>query len=94
KPGLSYVRRLLFAPHWDTVERWYPGAQAFIAGSVEPGQTLVAIDEETAMVGDGASWDVLGRSGVHLLRDGGWTHVPAGRGFTLPLEVGGPDRAP
>lgn len=90
KPGLSYVRRLLFAPHWDTVERWYPGAQAFIAGSVEPGQTLVAIDEETAMVGDGIAWTVLGRSGVHLLRDGDWTHRRAGDAFALPFELGRP----
>lgn len=93
KPGLSYVRRLLFAPHWDTVERWFPGAQAFIAGSLLPGQTLVAIDEETAMVGDGGSWTVLGRSGVHLLRDGEWTDVSSGRDFVLPLELDRPDRA-
>jgi cyanophycinase len=90
KPGLSYVRGLLFAPHWDTVERWYPGAQAFIAASIQPGQTLVAIDEDTAMVGDGAAWSVLGRSGVHLLRDGEWTDVHAGEGFPLPLELDRP----
>jgi len=87
KPGLSYVRRLLFAPHWDTVERWYPGAQRFIVASLQPGQTLVAIDEETAMVGDGLAWTVLGRSGVHLHRDGAWVDHPAGDGFELPLEL-------
>ena len=92
KPGLSYVRRLLFAPHWDTVERWYPGAQAFIAGSLAPEQTLVAIDEETAMVGDGVAWSVLGRSGVHLLQDGGWTDLHEGQVFTLPLELDRPGR--
>lgn len=90
KPGLSYVRGLLFAPHWDTVERWFPGAQAFIAGSLRPGQTLVAIDEETAMVGDGVAWSVLGRSGVHLLRDGRWTDLHEGQDFTLPLELDRP----
>lgn len=91
KPGLSYVRRLLFAPHWDAVEQWYPGAQAFIAGSLEPGQTLIAIDEATAMVGDGTSWTVLGRSGVHLLRDGDWTDLRSGGDFRLPLELASPD---
>ncbi len=90
KPGLSYVRGVLFAPHWDTVEQWYPGARAFIAGSLEPGRTLVAIDEQTAMVGDGASWTVLGRSGIHLLRDGAWTDVRSGEGFALALELGAP----
>ena len=87
KPGLAYVRRVLFAPHWDTVEVWFPGAQAFIASSVAPGQTLVAIDEGTAMLGDGAAWTVVGRSGVHLLRDGEWTHAHAGDGFGLSLEL-------
>jgi cyanophycinase len=87
KPGLSYVRRILFAPHWDMVETWFPGAQAFIASSLGPGQTLVAIDEKTAMVGDGRRWEVLGRSGVHLCRDGAWTDQPAGDGFDLPLEL-------
>ncbi len=80
KPGLSYVRRVLFAPHWDMVEQWFPGAQTFIVSSLEPGQTLVAIDEQTAMVGDGRRWDVLGRAGVHLHRDGAWTDHPAGDG--------------
>ena len=87
KPGLSYVRRALFAPHWDVVDTWFPGAQAFIAASVAPGQTLVAIDEGTAMVGDGVGWSVLGRSGVHLLLDGTWSHHAAGARFELPLEI-------
>ncbi len=87
KPGLSYVRRLLFAPHWDAVEQWFPGAQAFIVASLEPGQTLVAIDEHTAMVGDGVRWDVLGRAAVHVHRDGAWVDHPAGEGFELALEL-------
>lgn len=90
KPGLSYVRRLLFAPHWDTVEQWFPGAQAFIVSSLGPGQTLVAIDEQTAMVGDGHHWDVLGRAGVHMFRDGAWVDHPAGDAFELPLELSRP----
>jgi cyanophycinase len=88
KPGLAYVRRALFAPHWDMVETWFPGAQAFIVSSLEPGQTLIAIDENTAMVGDGARWNVLGRSGVHAYRDGTWTELPSGSSFELPLELG------
>lgn len=86
--GLGYVRGVLFAPHWDTVERWYPGAQAFIAASLRPGETLVAIDEETAMAGDGSAWSVLGRSAVHVYRDGRFRTVPAGEGFELALELG------
>jgi cyanophycinase len=88
KPGLGYARRVLFAPHWDVVDSWIPGAQAYIAGSVEPGQTLVAIDEDTAMVGDGTDWEVLGGAGVHLLTDGAWTDHTAGATFALPIELG------
>ncbi len=90
KPGSSYVRGVLFAPHWDTVERWYPGAHAFIQRSVRPGETLVGIDEATAMVGDGATWEVLGRSAVHVYRAGRWMRAPAGERFRLPLEMGPP----
>ncbi len=79
---------VLFAPHWDTVERWYPGAQACITASLRPGETLVAIDEETAMAGDGSAWSVLGRSAVHVYRDGRFRTVPAGEGFELALELG------
>jgi cyanophycinase-like exopeptidase len=88
KPGLGYVRGALFAPHWDMVDTWFPGAREKIAGSVGPGRTLVAIDEETAMVGDGERWDVLGRSGLHVLRDGEWSHHPAGATVELPLTLG------
>jgi cyanophycinase len=88
KPGLGYVRRALFAPHWDVVDSWIPGAQEYIAASIEPGQTLIAIDEDTAMVGDGSHWEVFGRAGVHLLGDGAWTHHASGATFELPIEVG------
>lgn len=83
-------RGVLLAPHWDTVERWYPGARAFIAGSLRPGETLVATHEATAMVGDGSAWSVLGRAAVHVYREGGWMRVPAGERFALPLELGPP----
>jgi len=89
KPGLGYVRDVLFAPHWDMVDTWFPGATEKIAASVEPDRTLVALDEETAMVGDGARWEVLGRSGVHLLRDGEWSHHPAGARVELALSLDG-----
>jgi len=90
KPGLGFVRRVLFAPHWDMVEVWFPGAQASIVSAVRPGHTLIAIDEETAMVGDGRSWQVLGRSGIHVLSDGAWTDHPVGARFDLPLDLARP----
>ena len=88
KPGLGYVRRTLFGPHWDVLDRWVPGARDMIAASVPEGGTLVAIDEDTAMVGDGRAWDVVGRQGVHVLRGGEWSEHPDGTSFELTLDLG------
>jgi cyanophycinase-like exopeptidase len=88
-PGMNYVRNALFAPHWDIVDTWIPGATEFIAGSVRPGQTFIALDEETAMLGDGQSWRVTGTAKIHVLRDGEWTRYADGDAFELPLEIAG-----
>jgi cyanophycinase len=87
KPGLGTFRRLLFGPHWDTVDGWIPGTTAFITGLVGQGETLVGLDERTAMVGDGSDWDVVGVAAIHVYRDGTWTRHDAGGSFHLPLEL-------
>jgi cyanophycinase len=86
KQGLGFVRGMLFAPHWDTVNQWFPGATDYIAASVEPGDVLIAQDEDTAMVGDGERWSVLGEAAIHVLRDGEWAHHRAGDAFELPFR--------
>jgi cyanophycinase len=86
KPGLGFVQEMLFAPHWNTVDQWFPGATGFIAASVKPGEVLVAQDEDTAMIGDGTAWSVVGDAGIHVLRDGTWTDHGAGDTFTLPFR--------
>jgi hypothetical protein len=58
-----------------------PGLTAMIISMIPPGTLLVAIDENTAMIGDGTIWTVSGESQVHLLEDGTWTHHVAGEGF-------------
>ena len=40
KPGLGLVPRTVFAPHWDMVDTWIPGATEFIVSSVPEGFTL------------------------------------------------------
>ena len=52
------------------------------------GTTLVGIDEETAIVGDGARWTVTGRGAVHLIADGTRSAHPAGHSFDLGLSPG------
>ena len=85
KPGLGYVRNTLFAPHWDIVDDWVQGARAAITAAAPPGGTLVALDENTAMVGDGAAWTVHGRQGIHLYRGGSWSDHVEGDTFDFSL---------
>jgi cyanophycinase-like exopeptidase len=89
-PGLGHFPEILFAPHWDIVETWIPGAHAFIAAATPAGGTLVAIDEQTALVGDGTQWSTHGVGGVYLHRDGAWVgEYRAGDRWELPMLVGG-----
>jgi cyanophycinase len=85
KPGLGLVPRTVFAPHWDIVDTWMPGAGDFIVGSVPPGYVFVGLDEDTAMLGDGTSWEVVGKSGVHVRADGASATYRAGDRFELAL---------
>lgn len=91
QPGLGLVRSTMFGPHWDIVDTWVPGASGFIVSSVPEGDAFVGIDEETAMLGDGLRWQVQGRGGVHVRRDGSFeTHV-AGATFELAFATGAAD---
>jgi cyanophycinase len=90
KPGLGYFPEVLFAPHWDMVERWIPGAQAFIQAAAPEGGSLIALDEHTAMVGDGGTWDVYGRGTIGVFEGGAWAEpYAAGASFAKPLADGG-----
>jgi cyanophycinase len=88
KPGLGYVRRALFGPHWDIVDTWIPGATDLIVSTVLDGEVFVGIDERTAMVGDGTDWWVSGAARVHVRREGAWTRTGDGTTLELPLEIG------
>jgi cyanophycinase-like exopeptidase len=84
QPGLGVFPGVWFGPHWDALDSYVPGLTGFIVASVPAGRTLLAIDEDTALVGDGDEWSVLGRSAAHIYRDGEWGHHPSGTSFTLP----------
>ncbi len=89
KPGIGFVHGTLFGPHWDIVDSWVPGASEFIVGSVTDGQVFVGLDEDTAMVGDGHEWSVLGRQGIHVRRNGDWATYREGDAFELDLPLDG-----
>jgi cyanophycinase-like exopeptidase len=87
KPGLRLFPRTQFGPHWDALDTYLPGIRRIIVSSVPAGWRLVAIDENTAMVGDGTQWHVAGAGGVHLWEDGEWRDFAAGEAFTQPFEI-------
>jgi cyanophycinase len=87
KPGLGLIRDLMFGPHWDMVDEWIPGATDAIIGAMPAERTFVGIDERTAMVGDGSSWEVLGVAGVHVRDAGTWRDHLAGSSFALPMRM-------
>jgi cyanophycinase len=89
-PGLGHFPAILFAPHWDIVDTWIPGAQAFITAATPAGGTLVAIDEQTALVGDGTHWSTHGAGGVYVHHEGAWVgEYRAGDRWELAMPVGG-----
>ncbi len=85
KPGLGMFANVMLGPHWDALDSFVPGLTQFIIDSVPPGRRLFAIDENTAVVGDGAEWTVIGSGGAHIMLDGEWQHVLAGGVVTVQL---------
>jgi cyanophycinase len=85
KPGLGLVPRTVFAPHWDIVDTWMPGASDFMVAAVPDGFTFIGMDEDTAMVGSGSSWEVIGKSGIHVKSGDEWATYRDGERFELAL---------
>lgn len=83
QPGFGLFSKIWFGPHWDALDTYRPGLTQFFVDSVPPGEALVGIDENTAIVGDGVTWEVRGMSGAHVMRDGAWDHRTPGPPFTF-----------
>ncbi len=71
--GLGLVPGVSFGVHWDRT-RWIPGVRAFTGSRLAAEAWFVGIDERTAVLGDGTTWEVHGRGGVSV-RHGGEGHV-------------------
>jgi cyanophycinase len=85
QPGLRLFPKTFLGPHWDALDRFVPGLRAFIEASVPLEDTLLAVDERTAAVGDGSAWSVLGAGAVSVRRDGMWQTFGAGSSFDATL---------
>ncbi len=85
KPGLRLFPNLDFGPHWDALDTYLPGIRDMIVSAVPPGRRLVAIDERTAIAGDGEDWRVMGMGSAHIYLDGAWRHFRTGQRFAEAL---------
>jgi len=84
--GLGHFPRGMLGPHWDAVDRWLPGATAMMLAAVPEGWCFLGVDEDTAAVGDGRHWEVVGRGTATVLRATGEVAVVAsGASFDLTL---------
>ena len=87
KPVLALFPGVHFGPHWDALDRFVPGLRAMIIASVPVDRKLVAVDEHTAMVGDGREWRVMGAGKASVRENGQWRTYSAGESFAEPLDV-------
>lgn len=85
RPGLGFFPGVHLGPHWDALDTYVPGLRDFFVDAVPATGRLVALDERTAIVGDGASWSVVGSSAAHLLENGAWRDFPSGQAFVARL---------
>lgn len=83
--GLRLLPGLAFGPHWDMLDSWEAGITDFIVSNTPAEQQLVAIDEDTAMIGDGTDWVVMGNGEIRVFRGGERVAGPFGRGATFSL---------
>jgi cyanophycinase len=90
RPGLAVVPGLVVLPHFDRIEQWRPGIVAARAAGLGPGQTLVGIDEDTALISDDAGgWTVEGCRQVWLVApDGRRTGHAAGARVAFAPRAG------
>jgi hypothetical protein len=85
RPGLRLFPKVYFGPHWDALDSFFPGLQGLFLAAVPADCRLLAIDERTAVVGDGMRWTVMGSGRAHLLEDGTLREFAPGASFDAAL---------
>ena len=89
RPGLGLFPKTYFGPHWDALDVYVPGLRQTIIASIPSDSRLLAIDEDTAVVGDGTEWTVIGAGQAALLDAGEWSEHPTGSSFHEELQRAG-----
>jgi cyanophycinase len=86
RPGLGLVPGLVVLPHFDAIERWWPGIVERWRDELEPGELLIGIDENTALVGGPERFMVHG-AGAAWVIDGERLRYPPGAEIDVSLAA-------
>lgn len=86
-PGLGVVPQIRVIPHFDRMTAWIPDLVTRYLTRSPEGTVVVGVDEDTAVVWDGAAWTVHGSRSVWLLAADGRHEHTAGGAVSLPPPV-------
>lgn len=86
--GLRLFPRTWFGPHWNMLDHYAPGLTDHIDTTVPDDDLLVGVDEQTAIVGDGERWQVIGLGSAHIRQAGAWQLFEPGASFVVDLIRG------
>jgi cyanophycinase len=81
--AMNVVPHLNVIPHFDQMGKWDPGFLQRFQQQTNPTQTLIGVDEDTALVGGPFNWTVMGRLTASVFRDGGAQVYRAGQTVSL-----------
>jgi len=85
--GLRLLEGTILVPHWDELGRNRPDLQEFLGREVPTDETVIAIDDRTALIGDGDLWQVKGDGQVQIRIGDVWNTYGEGAAFLLPSSV-------
>jgi cyanophycinase-like exopeptidase len=83
-PALGLLPRVAVIPEFDRLEAHHPDAVEALSVRPPAGTVLLGIDQETAALRLGETWEVAGRGRVTLFAPRGRQAIPAGQTLDLP----------
>jgi cyanophycinase len=83
-PGLQVLPDTVLAPHWNSLDTFIPGLQGHVLRHLPPGCGLVGVEDGTAIVGDGETWEVLGKGAVVTVLGDSRSFFRTGETFANP----------
>lgn len=65
--GLRLLPGIVIGAHWNMLDTYRPGLREDIMTIIPEGTTMLGIDEDSAIVGDGATFTVYGEAGAEII---------------------------